>query len=85
MSQHQEPRLAEVVKVDGALFVENLGAVGGAPSLCVANLPWPLAMRGLPIVVHTILPWPGASDQKSTPSTPLIFCLSSRPSGMTSP
>ena len=47
----------------------------------------PIAVVGLrdSILVQTILPCPGASLQKSTPSTPLIFCLSSMPSGMTSP
>src|SRR5262249_23154542 len=35
--------------------------------------------------VQTIWPCPLASDQKSTPLTPLILSLSGRPSGMTSP
>src|ERR1700682_4102760 len=44
-----------------------------------------LAARCSLASVQTILPCPGASDQKSTPSTFLIFCLSSMPSAMTSP
>ena len=54
-------------------------------SFFVTTLAWSLPFFGDSTWTQTIRPWPAASDQKSTPSTPLTFSFSSIPSGMTSP
>src|SRR6202158_1914369 len=54
-------------------------------SLRVVTQACPLALLGFPTSTQAMTPCPGASDQKSTPLTPLILSLRSIPSRITSP
>ena len=46
---------------------------------------WPSRCFGSPTSTQTMRPWPGISDQKSTPRTCLFTGLTFSPSGITSP
>ncbi len=73
------------MEANDACFIHDLRAVAVRHSLRVLTAAWWGPFFGVPTSTQTMRPCPTFSDQKSTPSTPLIFCLSSIPSGMTSP
>ena len=73
--EHEEPGAAEVVEVDGPRLVQHLDAVGGPPFVVRADLAVVLVQARLADLGADDPADALASDQKSTPSTPLVFVL----------